>query len=144
MNFPPAVEKSAFRIANGEYAWQRQDIAPAVQALRDANIAILGGELWLVEGARVMGLLPQHEGPPGVYHWESERNPDEGWQSFVMRSALDTLAAVNAMPREGEIPMPSDARIFYNLTWVTEEEFLSLTVAKGDMAKSVKFRGWGT
>jgi hypothetical protein len=122
MRFASELERLAHRTAGGEYAWRREDACNAARALALTGRAILGGELWLVQRGQIWGALPQHSGPPAVYHWECDRQPSEAWASFVERSSTESIAAINAMPSAGEVNAPNGAEVYYNLTWVTEEE----------------------
>lgn len=120
MQFPPELESSAFRTSGGEFAWRRPDAMQATRALAHAGFAILGGELWLIRGGEIFGVLPQHSGPPAVYHWVCERSPSEAWLSFVARSCRESLSAIASLPAEGEVDAPPGAEVFYNLTWAGE------------------------
>ena len=122
MQFAQDLEASAHRTLGGEYAWRRPEALRAASALASAGFAILGGELWLVRGNEIWGALPQHAGPPAVYHWESERGPSEPWTAFVERSRSEAFSAINALPADGEVAAPPGANIYYNLTWVSEHE----------------------
>ena len=121
MQFTEELEATAIR-TGGEYAWRRADALRAARALADSGFATLGGELWLVREGEVWGLLPQHTGPPALYSWESERKPSEPWQEFVARASSETLAAIEALPPDGEVKTPPGAEIYYNLTWISEHE----------------------
>ena len=121
MQFSRDLETSAHRTATGEYAWRRPDALRAARALAGAGRAILGGELWLIRGSEIHGVLPQRSGPPGVYRWESERGASESWCEFVLRSCSESIAAINTLPPEGEVDLPADAEVYYNLTWVSDE-----------------------
>ncbi|HEY77761.1 MAG TPA: hypothetical protein G4O09_01455 [Dehalococcoidia bacterium] len=46
-NFPENIEENAFRMRS-EYAWQKKDLEPVFNHCVKANIAILGGETWIV------------------------------------------------------------------------------------------------
>jgi hypothetical protein len=122
VQFTQDLEAAAFHTRGGEYAWRRADALRAACALGDAGIAILGGELWLIRGAEVLGLLPQHSGPAAVYHWECERKPAESWSEFVARACSESVSAIEALPPDGEVNAPAGAEIYYNLTWVSEHE----------------------
>ena len=82
----------------------------------------MGGELWVVRGTVIWGVVPQRVGPPGVYHWEVERGVSEPWRSYVSRSCSEALAAIDALPPEGEHDVPPGAEFFYNLTWTAEQQ----------------------
>ncbi len=120
--FPQELEDSAFRSADGEYAWQRVDALAAVRALADTGRAVLGGELWLVRDGEVWGVVPQHSGPPAVYAWETERRANEAWSAYVARACVEALAAIQALPGEAEVAAPPTAKVYYNLTWVGADE----------------------
>ena len=125
--FPLEMELSAFRASNGEFGWTRAQIPMVVDVLRAQGIGILGGELWWVRDGRTdWGLVPQRQGPAGVYAWETIREPGESWSCFLERGASDTLAAAERWPKSSDLPPDLPGRILYNLTWVSEAEFEQL------------------
>jgi len=83
--FPTDLEQRAFRAANGEFGWSREDAQSAISILVQQQLAILGGEVWWVpEGASGWtGIIPQRVGHPGVYAWSTEREPGEEWAAYV-------------------------------------------------------------
>ncbi len=130
--FPPKIERDAFRASNGEFGWTRAQIPAVADALRSHGFAILGGELWWVRDGRTdWDLIPQRQGPPGVYVWETERAPDEAWSHFLERGVSDALAAVERWPTPGALPPDLPGRILYNLTWTSEAEFKQLSHKAG-------------
>jgi hypothetical protein len=126
--FAEELERGAFKASNREFGWARTQVPLVVSTLAGRGLAILGGELWWVlDGAHTWnGSIPQAEGVDAVYTWETIRREDEPWRSFVARCARDTLEAVAALPREGEVRPNLPGRILYNLTWVDESEYLEL------------------
>jgi hypothetical protein len=122
MQFPHDLEATARRTAGGDYAWPRGDALRAANVLRTAGMAILGGELWLVQGRAVSGLLPRATGLSSVYRWESERQPTESWADFVARSYSETIGAIDSLPYVDELQLPPDAAIYYNLTWTAQTD----------------------
>jgi hypothetical protein len=127
--FPRELERDAFRASNGELGWTRAQIPSVVNILRTQGLGILGGELWWVRDGFTdwAGLIPQRHGPPGVYVWETKREPSESWPHFMDRGASDALAAVERWPAPEDLPADLPGRILYNLTWVSEAEFGKLT-----------------
>lgn len=121
MTLSSDLERRAHR-SGEEYAWRREDAKQAARELAASGRAILGGELWLVHNGKIWGVLPQEEGPPAVYHWESERRDSEPWPDYVTRSCSETLAAIAELPAIGEVDLPQGADIYYNLMWVSEHE----------------------
>lgn len=126
--FPPELERAAYRECNGEFGWTRSQAMAAVKVLVAHSFAILGGELWWVrEGVPGWrGSIPQRQGPPAVYAWETDRLPGEPWSTFVERSVADTLAALSRWPQPDDLPSDLPGRILYNLTWASEVEFAQL------------------
>jgi len=126
--FPPELERNAFRASNGEFGWTRAQIPSVVDVLRFHRIGILGGELWWVrDGIKDwVGVIPQRLGSPGVYVWETKREPAELWLDFINRSASNTLAMVEQWPMPGDLPPNLPGKILYNLTWVSEAQFNDL------------------
>ena len=125
--FPLALERDAFRASNGEFGWTRAQIPVVVDVLRSNGIAILGGEVWWVgDGSRDWSLVPQRQGLPAVYVWETNRGTDEPWAHFFERGASEALAAADRWPTPGDLPPDLPGRILYNLTWVSEVEFNEL------------------
>jgi hypothetical protein len=120
MLFPADLEESAHRTSSGEYAWRRDDALRAVACLTASGCAVLGGELWLVEGAAVWGSLPLTAGGTAVFHWEAVRNATETWSEFVTRSRAEALDAIADLPAPDEVKLPAEAVVFYNLTWRLE------------------------
>jgi hypothetical protein len=121
IDFPADLEQAAHR-SGVEYAWRRSEAKLAARHLSARGHAILGGELWLVRGKEIWGVLPQKAGPPAVYHWEVGRASSESWLSYVVRSCSETLAAIDSLPPDGEVDVPPGADIYYNLTWGTDNE----------------------
>jgi hypothetical protein len=48
-------------------------------------------------------LIPQRQGPPDVYVWNTERHSGESWHDFVKRGASEALAAVQQWPGAGAL-----------------------------------------
>jgi hypothetical protein len=113
----------AFVAANGEFAWRRQDIEPALNAIRDSGYATLGGEVWLITGEHSWdGLIPSlGGGPPGVWHWETQpRSASESWQQYCIRTAAESVEAVRDIRVEQETPSELIDRLRFNVTYVAE------------------------
>jgi hypothetical protein len=79
---------------------------------------------WVRDGSTNReGCIPQRHDPPGVYTWETKRQPAEGWQQFVERSASGARAAAKRWPGPEDLPPDLPGRILYNLTWVSETAY---------------------
>ena len=126
--FPPELERDAFRTANGEFGWTREQIPLVVEVLRSHGLGILGGELWWVrDESSCFLLIPQRHGPPAVYTWAADRLPSEPWPDFVERGASDALAHVERWPNALDLPPGLEGRILYSLAWASGLEYDQLT-----------------
>ena len=124
---PDSITSGAFVASNGEFGWQRQDVEPAIYAIRDAAYAVLGGEAWLVTGPHSWhGMFPQRDGsPPAVYHWETQpRSLHESWQAYCARTAQESIDTVRSMATEIEQEIPAELIecLRFNLSYVAEQE----------------------
>jgi hypothetical protein len=94
------------------------------EELASQRQAILGGEAWMLLGT--MQYLLRSGPPEGYYTWETNRLVGEHWEEFVRRGQRDADAAIlNDVPLI-DAEVPSEARVYYNLTWVSEEEYAGL------------------
>jgi hypothetical protein len=91
--------------------------------LAQAQLAILGGETWLVAGDAVLAVVPQIDGLPALEHWSCERRSAESWSAFVARSATEARRAIQSIPALTSADLPEGAVVHYNLTWVSEPEY---------------------
>ena len=87
---PKDILSKASISAGGEHAWKMEDVPEVIEAARIAGLANLGGQ-------------PQSQGPIGTAepYWlnfePSEQKANENWQSYVDRSASETLASFNKL-----------------------------------------------
>lgn len=121
MTFTESLESSAFR-SGEEYAWQRADALRAVESIAAAELAILGGEVWLVVGDTIQAAVPQVEGATAIEHWVCDRLKGEAWHAYVSRSALDAGEAIRNIPNLSRAVLPDQAIVYYNIVWASEAE----------------------
>jgi hypothetical protein len=90
--FSEELQSGAYQASNGEFGWERAQVPAVVEILVERSRAILGGELWWVlDGAPTWnGLIPQRTGGTAAYPWETIRQDNEPWGSFVARCVRDT------------------------------------------------------
>jgi hypothetical protein len=128
---PEQIKATAFHSQSDEYAWQRPHIAKAIEALADQGCAILGGEVWIVKGSDILALPPLRSGGNAVIGWDiTDKESDEGWNQFVERTAKESLAAIESLNAENEVLPEAAPNVFYNLTFVKEEEYSKLLVTE--------------
>src|SRR5437667_2309549 len=86
---------TAFRTSSGDCAWRREELLNVVGALSDRQYAVLGGEVWVIEGNLFCPLSPARTGGWTLLAWESpEREAQETWDHFAHRTAEETLRSV--------------------------------------------------
>jgi hypothetical protein len=109
-----------------ELAWRRGDVPEAAAAIAAAGKATLGGEVWLVRDlqANWSGLIPNSDGSPdGVWSWDtSSRGANESWQAYCDRTCQETIAAVAAMQVEHAAAASVQSLLWFNFTYVAEDE----------------------
>ena len=68
---PAELLARAFRAPNGELAWARADAVEAAKALAALDMAILGGEVWLIQpDGGISGVIPSASEGGSVHHWD--------------------------------------------------------------------------
>jgi len=95
---PPSLRSRAIRLDHlhvAEVAWTRADALAVVDALRDSDAAILGGDV-LVNSER--GYVHNYD------DWYSEPAPDEGCRAFAARSRREARSYLASYAATGEQP----------------------------------------
>jgi hypothetical protein len=123
----PDLLARAFRAGNGEVAWTREDAARATDALADAGLAILGGEVWLVgDGGWWDARIPTADGDAAVHSWAPDppvRQDSESWAEFCARTRDYTAVVLAAAELDAIVPPALRERLRYHLTRVSEEAY---------------------
>jgi hypothetical protein len=118
-NFPPELAAAAF-IATDEVAWPPSAAAAAVDWFSTHGYAVLGTELWLLQGPRIQSLPIGLSGMREVHGNTVNRESEDTWSSFVARAGAETRAYLQAFK-------PSDiveqSQLFFNVTWISEADF---------------------
>ena len=121
-NVPVELADVAFTSGN-EVAWSPKHAVLAVEWFESHGYAILGTELWIVQPAGIQSLPLGHDGKRGVYGNTVNRQRNEPWNSFVVRSAAETRAYLQTFD-------PSDiaeqGQQYFNVTWESESGFNEL------------------
>ena len=126
MNLPEKAKETIFHTSGEEYAWKRADIPDVVEALAEEDYAILGGEAWTVENGVICPTVPMPDGNSAIFVWDTEKRAFETWKQFVQRAAKETVSFIDKYNTEDEVPPEESAFVCYNLTYVTEKEYLEL------------------
>jgi hypothetical protein len=125
---PASLESSAICGANGEFAWHRSAAIDAMEVLVHSNLAILGGELWLVEGERINTAPHLRSGLAAVARWVTDdMRRGELWTDYVDRTAEQTRRTIQDFEEWHErVDIPSSAEVYYNISFATETEIREL------------------
>jgi uncharacterized protein (DUF2164 family) len=135
MTFTDAAKAKAVTAANGELAWNKDDVASAIAELVAANFAVLGGEVWLAvrkaeippltqlnDKRFILGLIKGKDGKDYVFHWDCDKKATETWSEYVRRSAEEALSHIQEMNVEDFVSPELAGGIYYNLTYTSEEQ----------------------
>jgi len=135
MGFSQATAAKAVTAANGELAWNKDDISSAITELIAANYAVLGGEVWLAvrkaeippltqlnDKRFILGLIKGKDGKDYVFHWDSEKKANETWSEYVKRSGQEALSHIRKMNVEDFVSPELAGSVYYNLTYINEKE----------------------
>ncbi len=123
--FPPELSAAAFRATN-EVAWNPALAVTAVDWLGTHGYAVLGTELWLVQGDAIQSLAIGLSGMREVHGNTVNRESGEPWISFVARASKETRSYLDSFK-------PSDiaeaGEVYFNVVWVSEDGFKNLRSA---------------
>jgi hypothetical protein len=125
LGLPEDLRATMFAASNGEVAWPIEHAVDAVTWIASKDLAVLGGEAWLVEDdGRITGLIPV-EGSTisAVRGWVADdRRPNESWSDFVQRCRREAVAALQAESSGAtrEISATTLPPLLYNVTFEAE------------------------
>lgn len=107
-------------VFDSEYAWKEGDIKELSKLLKQAEIAVLGGEVW----------IKSSEGPiipsPNIYQWDSsEKKNNESWREYVDCTLKEMLTFSINLSEEKEL---SDrwSDVYINLEMIDQVGYLKL------------------
>lgn len=124
---PESIKGKAFCAPNGEVAWKKADLNFVFSELAKAGFANLGTELWVVEEDRIIGLIPMKDGGTGVCGWDTaSKGETEGWMDYVRRTESISKDIVANDTYENDIAPEVAEKVFYNVTFVSEEKYRKL------------------
>jgi len=121
-NFPPELAYEAF-VPHNEAAWTPPLAVIAVNWLGVNGYAVLGTELWVVNGARRNAMPFGVTGGPEIHGNTVGRQSRESWSAFVVRSRVETLDYLRSF---SPADIVSQGELYFNVTWVSEEEYEEL------------------
>jgi hypothetical protein len=124
-SFPAELASVAFSSGDG-VAWPPDLAVLAVEWFGSHGYAVLGTELWVLQTDGIQSLPVGRDGIRGVYGNTVDRQKDQAWSSFVVRSADETRKYLQAFN-------PSDiveqGQMYFNIVWASESRFNKLVTA---------------
>jgi len=121
-NFPAELASLAF-VNGNQAAWPPKLAAAAVRWLGTHGYAVLGTELWVLEGGAIQSLPAGQSGMREVHGNTVNRRSEELWSSFVARAATGTLAYLQSF---NPADIAEQGEIHFNVVWVSEAQYAEL------------------
>jgi hypothetical protein len=121
--FPPELAAKSFTTGS-EAAWPLESVSKVVEWLGQNGFAVLGTELWIVRddgiqpGVFVNGVREIHGN--SISHMRNE-----GWDTYVTRSAEETLGYLHSFVMPPEAKQQGD--VFFNVVWASQSEYSNLS-----------------
>jgi hypothetical protein len=120
---PPAfpAELAAAVFSRGdEVAWPPALAVSAVDWLGSHDYAVLGTELWLLQGDGIQSLPIGRSGMREVHGNSVNRQTHEAWSSFAARSAAETGTYLRSFDSSDIV---EQGQLYFNIVWVSEADF---------------------
>jgi len=119
-----------FETGDGLCAWRRDRLPDIMMDLSGQGHAILGGEVWVVEGSLFTPLSPTRDGGWAIFSWESPpRVLGEPWEHYVSRTLREAVDTVRALDPEGQVPPEVGNKLYYHLRYADEPAYYRLQKA---------------
>lgn len=119
---PDKFRNSAFHPSLFVYAWKRNGLDKLFEEIMAGNIAISGGEVWLVEGEKTLGIIPLKSGDKEVLSWKINQQKSEDWYDFVDRSVKETLEIISEANLEKKVTAATRHKIWYHFDFSLSED----------------------
>ena len=122
--FPSDLAGAAYRTGN-EAAWPPKLVAAVVEWFSANGYAVLGTELWLLQGGAIQSLPIGLSRIPEVHgNAVTHKGEKEVWSSYVGRAAAETLAYLKSF---NSLDIVEHGQIFFNVVWASESDYEKLT-----------------
>lgn len=119
-NFPEKFRAISFHPSLFIYAWKRNNLDKLFEEVMAGNIAILGGEAWVVSEDQSFGIIPLRDGSRDVLSWKISLKKGEQWYDFVERSVKETLRIIAEKDLELKVSNQVKKRIYYHFEFEAE------------------------
>ncbi len=115
---------SAFGSGDGAYAWKKEALPDVIDALTATGRAVVGGEVWGLQGFEILGAVPTHRGPTRIFAWSAPgKSPDTDWPTFVHQCVRYAHEAIRSLRAESEVAPEFSDKLVYHLQFFSEEEY---------------------
>lgn len=118
-NFPPQLVAAAF-ISGTETAWRPAAAIEAVEWFGAHGYAMLGTELWLLQNGWIQSLPIGLSGEREVHGNIVNRKKNEAWDTFVVRSASETLKYLKAIKPADIV---EEGNLHFQISWISRGDF---------------------
>jgi hypothetical protein len=106
------------------YAWRGDDLPQVVQTLAQEGLAVLGGEVWAIDGHDIVTAIPAIDGPTRQLAWSlPPKAPDMSWERYVRLSGRQSLETATRLARSADIHPAAQERLVVHLFFLTESEY---------------------
>lgn len=124
ITFPADLVEPAYQSSTGELAWPPSTVINAIRYLPSQNVAILGGEVWIVKGGGAYALVRLRNGEVTELAWHTSRKAAaETWPEYCQRTSVESVQAILRLQAPQRIVDEAVPHIHYNLIWVAEDEY---------------------
>jgi hypothetical protein len=118
----------AYGAGDGAYAWKKEQLPDVFEALAAAGRAVMGGEVWGLQGAEIYGSIPARQGHTRIFAWSTPRKATEmDWSGYVVLSLRHARQAVGNLQAESEVLPAFRARLVYHLQFCDEADYRRIT-----------------
>jgi hypothetical protein len=124
-SFPTELAAVAFSTGN-EVAWPPTLAVSAVEWFGTHGYAVLGTELWLLQGVGIQSLPIGRSGTRELHGNTVNRQNHEAWSSFATRSAAETCAYLQSFKPTDIV---EQGQVYFNVVWVSEADYEQLAPA---------------
>jgi hypothetical protein len=131
----------ALEAINGTLAWKKEDILQVLCELIEDKYAVIGSDAWAIvqnsneiqneliriDADRIaIGIIKGKDNNDYVFSWSCDKNFNEGWEDFIIRSKNEAVDTINKMDAENTVITELRNFIYYNLIFVNEFEYKNL------------------
>ena len=117
---PDIVKRHAYHPSLFVYAWKRTNLEKLFEELMQSNIAIISGEVWMVQDDLIEKIIPLMGGQMEVFNWEIEWGTAEDWYDFVERSVKETTKLIEGWNLEKMVRPDIANFLLYNFKFAEE------------------------